>query len=141
MHNADVKSLINYIVKMPDQRADQARNYIHIHDKAICVLSFMLLKYGLYDMELKIDNLEFTYKNNSKPYIKNNNIFFNISHKDDIIICGLSDAECGVDIEEIKPYKENLAQRICSPDEIKLLSKSVNKEETFAKYGLKKKAI
>ncbi|NMC57039.1 MAG: 4'-phosphopantetheinyl transferase superfamily protein [Eubacteriaceae bacterium] len=133
MHNADINYLLNYIDKMPKQRAAQAQKYTHIRDKAICVLSFMLLKYGLNEIGLKTDNIEFIYKNNGKPYIKNENVFFNISHKDDVIICGLSDSECGADIEKIKPYKQNLAERICSSEELKLLSQCDNKEEEFAR--------
>lgn len=140
MDNADISYLINYIDKMPAQRACQARKYVYKHDKAICVLSFVLLKYGLCDMGLRTDNIEFTYKNNSKPYFKNYNIFFNISHKDDIIICVLSDMECGVDLEKIKPFKQNLMQRICSPEEIKLLSQCYNKEEEFAKIWTRKES-
>lgn len=132
MQNADI-GLLKYIDKMPQQRAAQAKRYAHIHDKAICVLSFMLLKFGLYDIGLKTDNIEFLYKNNGKPYIKNEKVFFNISHKDNIVICGLFENECGVDIEKIKPYKQNLAERICSSDEIKLLSQSDNKDEEFAR--------
>lgn len=133
MQNADIAYLLKSIDKMPQQRAVQAQRYIHIHEKAICVLSFMLLKFGLFSMGLQTDNIEFAYKNNGKPYIKNKNIYFNISHKDNIVICGLFEYECGVDIEKIKPYKQNLAERICSPDEIKLLSQSDNKDEAFAK--------
>lgn len=133
MQNADIGYLLKSIDKMPQHRAVQAQKYIHIHDKAICVLSFMLLKFGLHDIGMKADNIEFAYKNNGKPYIKNEKVFFNISHKDDIIICGLFDYECGVDIEKIKPYKQNLAERIYSSDEIKLLLQSDNKQEVFAR--------
>lgn len=133
MQNADAGYLTVLIDKMPEQRAAHARNYIRRHDRLICVLSFMLLKFGLCDIGLRTENIEFTYKNNSKPYLKDSSTFFNISHKDDIIICGLSDVECGIDIEKIKPFNQNLIKRICSFDEIKLLSESSNKEETFAK--------
>lgn len=38
---------------------------------------------------------------NGKPYLKDNPIYFNISHSSDYIVIGLSDSEIGVDIEKL----------------------------------------
>jgi 4'-phosphopantetheinyl transferase len=41
--------------------------------------------------------------NNGKPYIKNNNINFNISYSEDIVVIAISNNLIGVDIESIEP--------------------------------------
>lgn len=58
------------------------------------------------------------YNEYGKPYLKNNSIFFNISHSGDYIVCAVSDREIGVDIERIT-LKEMLIDRICTENEKK----------------------
>ena len=40
-----------------------------------------------------------------KPYIKNNPIYFNISHSSDYVVIGISDSAIGVDIEHLVPQE------------------------------------
>jgi len=49
----------------------------------------------------KTDNraIEFV---NKKPYLKNREKFFSISHSEEFLAIGFSDSECGLDIEKIK---------------------------------------
>lgn len=42
---------------------------------------------------------------NGKPYIKDENLFFSLSHTDSFIICGVSDNAVGVDAEKIRSIK------------------------------------
>lgn len=64
----------------------------------------------------------FFYSEKGKPYISErdlsgNNIFFNISHSGQWIICGVSDRELGIDIEEIKKAKTKVAERFFTKEE------------------------
>ena len=58
------------------------------------------------------------YNEHRKPYIKNNPIYFNISHSGDYIVGVVSDKEVGVDIQELM-YKEKVVDRICTENEKK----------------------
>ena len=58
------------------------------------------------------------YNENRKPYIKNNPIFFNISHSGEYIVCVVSDKEIGVDIQKIT-IKDKVVDRICTTNELK----------------------
>ena len=49
----------------------------------------------------KIENREIEFVEN-KPYLKSKEKFFSLSHSGDYISIGVSDEECGVDIEIIK---------------------------------------
>lgn len=42
---------------------------------------------------------------NKKPYLKNNEIYFSISHCQNIVITAFSDCPCSIDLEKIKPVK------------------------------------
>lgn len=131
--NADTGKILNLIEKMPSDRVVQAHKYIHIKDKVICVLSFLLLAYGLKEAGIKKEDIDFIYGNNEKPYLKEEAVFFNISHADDKIICCISERECGADIEKIKPLKDDLMKRVCSIDEINMIICADNKEAAFTR--------
>lgn len=52
------------------------------------------------EFDIKINKDMIYYNERNKPYIYNNDIYFNISHTDSYILIGISDSEIGVDIEE-----------------------------------------
>ena len=99
--------------------------------------------------ELNIND-EIIYNEYGKPYLKNNEIYFNISHSKEYTILGISSSEIGVDIEEIKPIRENVVNKVCTDDEKKLIKNDEDftliwvKKESYVKwngmgigYGLK----
>lgn len=99
--------------------------------------------------ELNISD-EIIYNEYGKPYLKNNEIYFNISHSNEYTIIGISSSEIGVDIEKIRPIKENVINKVCTDDEKKLIKNDEDftliwvKKESYVKwvgmgigYGLK----
>lgn len=59
-----------------------------------------------------------------KPYLRDYpKMFFNFSHCAGGILCGISEGELGVDIEQVNPFKEKLAERVCHENEKKILGK------------------
>lgn len=40
---------------------------------------------------------------NNKPVLKNNELYFSISHSNDYIMCVFDNNKCGIDIEKIRP--------------------------------------
>lgn|SRR5574344_1026484 len=49
---------------------------------------------------------------NGKPYIKDSNIYFSISHSIDRVVCAISDKEIGIDIEKIRDYDLSLNKEL-----------------------------
>lgn len=67
-----------------------------------------------------------------KPYLSEySQIHFNYSHCRCGILCGIHSGEIGVDIENIIPFKENLVNRICHPNERSLFSGSADRARTL----------
>lgn len=61
----------------------------------------LLLRYVLLQV-MNISDYEIEYNENGKPYLKNHNeIFFNISHAGDYVVCAVADCEVGIDVEGI----------------------------------------
>ena len=80
-------------------------------------------KENMADFDIRYDELGKGYVNQNN-YVNHNkntdpvapkeaedNIYYNISHSGDYVVCAFSDAPVGVDIQKIKPLKENFAKR------------------------------
>lgn len=80
------------------------------------------------------------YNEYGKPYIKNNPIYFNISHSNDYIVIIISDRECGIDIEKIRPVNYNIIDKMCLDKEKQLIKDDKSftlmwtKKEAYSKY-------
>lgn len=53
-----------------------------------------------------------------KPYLKENEFYFNVSHKSKMAVCIIDDSPVGIDIEDIKPFNKQVAKRICTEQEL-----------------------
>lgn len=57
-----------------------------------------------------------------KPYVEGvENVFFNLSHSGDFIVCAISDREIGIDIERIGKVRMAVARRFYHPGEVSVL--------------------
>lgn len=82
------------------------------------------------DINYHEDNL--FYGNHGKPYLKSNrNVFFNISHCHELGVCTVSDAEIGIDAENIRTWNPQVAKRVFSDRENNFLENTENKDEAF----------
>ena len=89
-----------------------------------------------------VDMPEFSYGEHGKPFLKNYpDWHFNISHCKNAVCCVLSRENVGIDIEEIKEYKESLATYICNDKELLSLHNSDNQEDDFYKLWTEKEAV
>ncbi len=127
---------------MPTSRLEKFGKYKFRKDKELALLSYGLLCYAL-KAEHGIDPpIELLYEKYGKPYLANNkDVHFNISHCKLGVACILSDSPCGIDIEEIRPYNEALAKKVCSESELALLEQSDNKPLDFCKIWTCKESI
>lgn len=76
-----------------------------------------------------------------KPYFPEMpGIFFNYSHCREGILCGISSAPIGVDMETVRAYRKPLAARVCHPQEAALLQKTAHKDLMMTKFWVAKEA-
>lgn len=113
---------------LPDFRKKAADRCKNPRDRerslaAGCLLLFCMKKQGV--------SLEETpcYNENGKMYFPRVDKFYvNLSHGGDYAACALDSKEVGIDVEGGRQYKENVARRICSIEEMQSLS-ALKKEE------------
>ena len=90
--------------------------------------------------ELNITNYELTFNKYNKPYLKDSNIYFNISHDKNTTILVTSDKEIGVDIEYYT-YKESVMKKYYNEFEQQEIINSNNKEYEFTRIWVMKEAF
>lgn len=69
-----------------------------------------------------VTDFEIIREKGKKPRVNIDGIDFSISHSGDIAAAVVSDAPCGADVQEIRPVRDSLIERVCSPEEKKALS-------------------
>lgn len=76
-----------------------------------------------------------------KPFFKDRpDIFFNLSHCSEGVICGVSDTEIGVDIQDYRPVSSAVIQRVLCTEEQEYLKRNTDVEVAFAVLWSRKEA-
>ncbi len=79
---------------------------------------------------LGIPSFELSYGEKGKPFLKHEpGIFFNLSHSGDKVICAVSSAEIGCDIEKIRELEFDVAGRFFSPQEADMIKSAASDDE------------
>ena len=87
-------------------------------DKLRTVLADKLAR-DVLSRELKCapEEVEFTYDENGKPFVKGNALYFSLSHSEDIVVCAISKMPIGVDVEQLQDMSPRLAKKFFTADE------------------------
>lgn len=105
----------------------------------------VLLVHALQDVGLDITDAQFECNEFGKPYIKNSDIFFNLSHSGDYAICAVSNSEIGCDIEKIVRTEDKIAKKFFCQEEYLYIASQPNeqarKEEFYRYWTLKESFI
>lgn len=86
-------------------------------------------RYNIKDRTLK-------YGEYGKPYLASGDLFFNLSHCDDMVVCAVCDREVGVDVQKID-FRENVIKKVCSPEE----AAEIKTPEDFTKIWVLKESF
>ena len=83
-----------------EKRRKKAEKYIHRDDALRCILSEAMFRYAL-SMTGRSTALESETDDNGKPFVRNENFKFNVSHAGKYVAVAYSDTEIGVDVDKI----------------------------------------
>ena len=134
-------NLLEYLIMLlPEERKNKVLRYRREIDRKLSAITYLLLVCVLYK-EFHIVSPILAYTNNGKPYLPDYpNIHFNISHCPFGCICAVSDKPIGVDIQDVRPFSWDIAQRCCSTAELKQLEYSSDIAEHFTKIWARKES-
>lgn len=132
----DINNFYNKIPKLKKDKIDKYKNY---DTKVRSIVGEILLKNLLLKSNIPYNSLDYYINEYDKPYLKNYNIFFNISHSFDYVITTISDKEIGIDIEKIRKTPLNMINQFATEKEKEYILSSNNniEERIFKIYTLK----
>ena len=114
--------------EISEQRREQALKFKHELGQRLCVLAYQLLKRGLKEVYGIVENPVFTYNEHGKPSIVGHpEIFFNLSHCKEAVICAISNQPIGVDVESVRSFNESLVRYTMNDDEIREIESAENR--------------
>lgn len=96
-------------------------------DKIRFIVGRKLLAYALNDNNVL--NKEIVIGEFGKPSLKSNELYFNLSHSGEYVVCGVSSSSLGVDIEQVRESNELVVRKCFSPSE----QEYVKDNDTFTK--------
>ncbi len=98
------------------ERQEKIDRLLFPEDKQRSLGAACLLKRVL--SELNVSSFALSYGENGKPFLQSHpEIFFNLSHSGERVICAVSGRKVGCDIEKIRARNRNVAGRFFSPSE------------------------
>ncbi len=81
-------------------------------DRQLSLGAELLLIHGLERIGMDLSEMSYYYGDHGKPYLKGGqDIYFNLSHSEEMVICAISSREIGCDIEKISAVNLNIAKR------------------------------
>ena len=134
----DINNFYDKILKLKKDKINKLKNY---DSKIRSIIGEMLLKELLVKNNVSYNSLDYYINEYGKPYLKDNNIFFNISHSFDYVITAISNNEIGIDIEKVRetPLK-TINQFATEKEKEYILSSKKNIEERIFKIFTLKEA-
>ena len=115
---------------LSEQRRQQALRYRHEFGQRASVAAYLLLLNALREDYGITDAPIFNYGEHGKP-----------THCREAAICVIDHHPIGVDIENIRPYKESLAHYTMNEEELDTIKKAANKDLAFTRLWTQKEAV
>lgn len=129
-----------YMQYLPEERRAKALRYRREIDRKLSVASYLLLIYASHK-EFKLSSPAIAYTDKGKPYLPDHpDIHFNISHCPLGCVCAVSDKPVGVDIQDIRPFSQDIVNRCCSAEELLLLAQSADPAARFTQMWAMKES-
>ncbi|WP_300691680.1 4'-phosphopantetheinyl transferase superfamily protein [Chryseobacterium sp.] len=115
--------------------------YRRWQDAQLSLLGRVLLQYGL-QTYYNISQVETGILPNKKPYLKNSDLHFNISHSKDIVTCIIAEFPIGIDIEFTNPEINYMDFKFQMTEaEFQEIYETEDKVKGFFTYWTRKEAV
>lgn len=134
--------LRNAILCLPAWRREIALNFKFDIDRQLCTKSYLLLAKGLKEDFGISEQPKFAYQKQGKPYLKDaSNIYFNMSHCKNGILCVIGNEPLGCDIECIPEHLDmGVAEYCFNQQELNSMLASPKPCVEFTKIWTRKEA-
>ncbi len=104
---------------MSEDKQRRVDRFRFMDDKKRTVAGEMLARKAIAEWcDIAPESITFSIKEHGKPYAKDLEVEFNISHSGDMVVCAVDDKPIGIDVERIRPIDLTVAKRICTDEEL-----------------------
>ncbi len=135
--NFSAEKFLKFLPKSRQEKFNRLKRKI---DRDNCAVAYLLLCFALKENE--VENLEIVIGENGKPFLKDGEMFFNISHCAEGVAVALDTAPIGIDVQEVGGFNEKVAKRFFDESENKKINASTDKAKAFTRiWTLKESAI
>lgn len=133
VYNLTKQEYETLFLAMPLDRKKKILKYVKQEDRILSVTAYSLFKYAMHLIGKSSTNMEIEVNPYGKPYIKNNDIYFNISHTENAVACAIGFSEVGVDIQKNVTGYEKIMKWVCSPLERERILRESSPIQYFTK--------
>ena len=139
INDFNTEDINNFYDKIPKLKKDKISKFKNYESKVRSIIGEMNLKELLAKKNIYYNSLDYYINKYGKQYLKNDKIFFNISHSFDYVITAISNNEIGIDIEKVRQTPIKIINQFATEKEKEyILSSNKNIEERIFKiYTLK----
>ena len=124
INNYSDKEYENFLSIIKKEKQNKIFNILKQDDKKRSILGEILLIKLLSDLNINYKSIDI-YKNKyGKPYIKNRELYFNISHSKDFVVCTISNNKIGIDIEQIREANDSIIKQFATNKEIEYINQN-----------------
>lgn len=103
-----------------------------LHKKNLRKSVYTILSDNLKPHGIELNEKSITYNEYGKPFLKDcKNLYFNITHCNELAVCAIENTEVGVDAENIREYYSGVVRRAFSEREKNIVENSENINEMF----------
>lgn len=132
-----------HILSMDEQTKALRFRHSKDRDRFICRRTALRILLSKYTNRPAVE-IEFSIGKNKKPELKHHaNLYFNVSHSEEMVLIAISDKAVGVDIEYVKPefnFREMLNHSF-NEQEIKFINDSKEQTASFFELWTRKEAL
>lgn len=121
------------------ERKEKIDRFLFEKDKRLSLGVGVLLRYAL--QKANISDYNIVLGQNGKPYLKNGDIYFNLSHSGEMAVCVIAPFEVGCDIELAATPNMKIAKRFFTDEEYSDIIASTDSEDRFYRYWTLKESF
>ena len=125
--------MLNIFSNIIPMRFEKVKNYYDENKKLQSLLAGVLVYKNFGDIEKII-----LYNKLNKPYLQNNNVYFNISHSKNFVVFVKDNKKIGVDIEFIRDRNIHIINKVCNEKEKQIINNNIYE---FTKYWTIKESV
>ena len=129
------------LAMMTEQRRTKVMKFKHEQGRKLSAAAYMLLckalreEYGINEAPL------FEYSEHGKPAIVGHSeIFFNLSHCRSVAACVVASSPVGVDVEDVREFKDSLARYVLNDEEYAAVMSSSSPDKEFIRLWTMKES-